>query len=81
MKRHEFDLFPLLAGVVFLVIAGLYLGDAKGVWHVNNSWVLALALVALGAAGLAGTVVHMVRSSRRPDQHDQHDRHGPGWGS
>jgi hypothetical protein len=66
VKRHEFDLFPLIAGLVFLAIAVVYGLDAAGAWDVNSLWVLGCGLAGLGIAGLAGTATHLLRSTRRP---------------
>ena len=52
MRRHEPDLVSLLAGVVLLVVAVLYLGDVS----VDARWALAVVLVTAGAAGIAASV-------------------------
>ncbi|OIV36051.1 hypothetical protein BIV57_18360 [Mangrovactinospora gilvigrisea] len=57
MRRHDFDLFPFVAGVVFLILALAYGLDAFGVWQADDSWLLGLGLAALGAAGLASAVL------------------------
>lgn len=61
MKRHEFDPFPLIAGLVFVGLAVAYGLDAAGVWTADDSWLLGSALAGLGVAGLAGTATHLVR--------------------
>ena len=56
MRKHPFDLTSLLAGLVFLAVATVYLlGQATGN-AIDGTWVLPVALVALGLAGLAGGI-------------------------
>ena len=53
MRRHELDLFSLVAGAVFLAVAaGHLLDEAVGI-NFDGHWVLPVALVAIGVAGLA----------------------------
>ena len=64
MKRHQLDLFSLIAGLAFVAIAVLYLLDAAGQLSVNGRLVIPLLLVALGVAGLAGAIYRMARGQR-----------------
>jgi cytochrome c oxidase subunit IV len=56
MRRHRLDLFSLLAGLIFLLVAGAYLADAAGVLTVRARYLVPLVLIALGSAGLIGAV-------------------------
>ena len=63
MRKHPFDLTSLLAGLVFVAVAAVYLlGQATGN-SIDATWVLPVALVALGLAGLAGGIG---RVAKRP---------------
>ncbi|MFC1404415.1 MULTISPECIES: hypothetical protein [Streptacidiphilus] len=64
MKRHQLDLFSLIAGLAFVAIAVLYLLDAAGQLSVNGRLVIPLLLVALGVAGLAGAIYRIARGQR-----------------
>jgi hypothetical protein len=72
VKRHQLDLFSLIAGLAFVAIAVLYLLDAAGQLSVNGRLVIPLLLVALGVAGLAGAVYRMARGQREtpPEQRE-----------
>jgi hypothetical protein len=61
VRKHPLDLTSLLAGLVFVALAAVYLLAAATGNHVDASWVLPLALVALGLAGLAGGITRAVR--------------------
>jgi hypothetical protein len=63
VKRHQLDLFSLIAGLAFVTVAVLYLLDAAGRLHMNGQLVIPLVLIALGAAGLAGALYRMARGS------------------
>lgn len=56
MRRHEFDLTSLVAGLVFVGIATAYLIGAYTSVRIDAGWVLPLGLVGLGLAGLAGSL-------------------------
>ena len=60
MRKHPIDLTSLLAGLVFVALASVYLLAAATGNHVDASWVLPIALVALGLAGLAGGLTRAV---------------------
>jgi cytochrome c oxidase subunit IV len=57
MRRHRLDVFSLVAGLVFLLVAVAYLLDAAGVLAVRASVVIPVVLIALGSAGLIGAVL------------------------
>ncbi|WP_055585843.1 hypothetical protein [Peterkaempfera griseoplana] len=65
MKRHEVDIFSLIAGLTFTAIAIVYLIASLNDRAVNGRIVIPVALIALGTAGLAGAVVRMARRGRQ----------------
>jgi hypothetical protein len=65
MKRHEVDVFSLLAGLTFTVIAVVYLIASLNAQSVNGRIVIPVALISLGTAGLAGALTRMARRSSR----------------
>ena len=66
MRRHELDLFSLVAGVLFVVIAAGHLVDVAFDWNLDGRWIVPDVLVGLGAAGLAG-VLGRKGSDDRPE--------------
>ena len=74
MSRHDLDLTSLIAGLVFVLIGGLYLLDASGTVELEVKWVVPLALIGLGTAGLAGSLLRVVKDRPVPAE----DRTGPG---
>ncbi len=66
MRRHELDLTSLVAGLVFVAIAVVYLVAEVADLHVSAGWVLPLGLIGLGLAGLAGTLRRSMRSPGEP---------------
>jgi hypothetical protein len=69
MRKHELDLTSLVAGLVFVAIAVVYLVAAGTNVHVDAGWVLPFGLVGLGVAGLAGSL----RVGLRRDAESQPD--------
>jgi hypothetical protein len=65
MRRHEFDPGVLVAGVLFLVLAVLYLGDAAGAWNVSTKVALLVIGVGLGVTGVTSGTAEAVRGRRR----------------
>ncbi|MZD09766.1 hypothetical protein GTW43_32490 [Streptomyces sp. SID5785] len=63
--RHEFFPGRLLAGIVLMVAAGMYLADAGGVW--TAPWWVAVPVVCGGlvVAGSVGALAQLVRVRRR----------------
>jgi hypothetical protein len=65
VRRHDLDLTSLVAGLVFVALAAVYLVGSLTDVHIGWRWVLPLLLIGLGVAGLAGSL----RSSfRRPEE-------------
>jgi len=64
MKTHEFDATSLISGIVFAVVAGVYLAGAATGTHVDVRWLLPLTLIGLGIAGVAGAVTSAARQQR-----------------
>lgn len=58
------DLFSLIAGPAFAIVAVLYLLEAAGTIHFRGRLVIPLVLIALGIGGLAGTIRRRARSQR-----------------
>ncbi|MDQ1641564.1 MAG: hypothetical protein QOJ90_915 [Actinomycetota bacterium] len=55
LRRHDIDVFALMAGLVFLVLgAGWALNEAAGL-DVNARWTVPVLLIGLGVVGLAGS--------------------------
>lgn len=53
MRRHEMDVFSLVAGLVFLAVAAGHLLDEAVGFDFDGRWVLPVAMVAIGVGGLA----------------------------
>lgn len=66
MRSHPFDAMSLISGIVFAVVAGVYLTGAATGHHVDGHWLLPLALIGLGIAGVAGAVTSAARQQRTP---------------
>ncbi|MDH6124223.1 hypothetical protein [Kitasatospora sp. GP82] len=64
MRKHRLDLFSLIAGGLFTVIAVLYLMASPGGLSVNGRIVIPVTFIVLGVAGLAGAVAAMSRRGR-----------------
>ncbi len=54
MRRHELDLFSLIAGLAFVAVAAGHLLDVATDLDFDGRWVAPIVLVTLGLAGLAG---------------------------
>lgn len=65
MGPRRFDVFSLVAGLVFAAVAAVYLCQAAGTLHPDARWVAPLELIGLGAGGLAGAVRARVRQRSR----------------
>ncbi|MFE2723699.1 hypothetical protein [Kitasatospora sp. NPDC059327] len=61
MRKHQLDLFSLIAGGLFTVIAVLYLVAALNDISVNGRIVIPVTFIVLGLGGLAGAVAAAVR--------------------
>ena len=64
MRKHRLDLFSLIAGGLFTVIATLYLVAALNDFSVNGRIVIPVTFIVLGAGGLAAAVLAMARRGR-----------------
>ncbi|GAA0692229.1 hypothetical protein GCM10010193_53450 [Kitasatospora atroaurantiaca] len=64
MRKHRLDLFSLIAGGLFTVIATLYLVASLNDLSVNGRIVIPVTFIVLGTAGLAGAVAAMSRRGR-----------------
>lgn len=78
MRKHPFDLTSLLAGLVFVAFAAVYLGAAAADERVDASWVLPITLVALGLAGLAGGLTRAVNGAGRAETGEPTEETGTG---
>ena len=56
MRRHELDLFSLIAGLAFVGVAVGHLLDVATDLDFDGRWVAPIVLVTLGVAGLAGVL-------------------------
>ncbi len=73
MRKHQLDLFSLIAGGLFATIAVLYLVASLNDSTVNGRIVIPVTLIVLGTAGLAGAVAAMSRRSRGSQPPDEGD--------
>ncbi|MQS12625.1 hypothetical protein F7Q99_10075 [Streptomyces kaniharaensis] len=64
MRKHRLDLFSLIAGGLFTVIAVVYLVAALNDRSVNGRIVIPVTFLVLGAGGLAGAVAAVARRGR-----------------
>jgi hypothetical protein len=56
VRRHELDVFSLVAGLVFVAVAIGHLLDEGAGLDFDGRWIAPVVLVALGAAGLGGVL-------------------------
>jgi hypothetical protein len=62
-ERHAFDLFSLIAGILFLGVGLVFvLEEASSDGSVDAGWVLAALLIGLGLAGALGSLVRPRRN-------------------
>ncbi|WP_405017804.1 hypothetical protein OHV05_12940 [Kitasatospora sp. NBC_00070] len=64
MKKHRLDVYSLLTGALFTVVAVVYLVASLNDRAVNARIVLPVTFIVLGTAGLAGAVTAMSRRGR-----------------
>ncbi|ARF79991.1 hypothetical protein ACIG0C_14415 [Kitasatospora aureofaciens] len=69
MRKHRLDLFSLIAGGLFTVIAVVYLVAALNDRSVNGRIVVPVTFIVLGVGGLAGAVAAVARRGR-PDREE-----------
>ena len=68
MKRHDLDLFSLVAGLVFLAVAIGHLLDVASGLDVNGQYVAPVALVTIGIASLAAVLRNGDRTKPAADE-------------
>ena len=61
MRKHELDVFSLLAGLVFVSVAVVHLVTANTTHSSDVRWVFPVAMVLVGLASLIGLVRRGVR--------------------
>ncbi|GAA2744692.1 hypothetical protein [Kitasatospora cinereorecta] len=64
MRKHAFDLFSLVAGVLFTAIAGWYLVAGLTGRHVPGHLVVPVTVLTLCGGALGGAVLAMARRGR-----------------
>lgn len=69
MSRHDRDGLSLMAGLLLLLVGGLYLLDDLTTVRVDGDWVLPVGLVVIGALGLLTSL-----RSVRPSEQEPLDR-------
>ncbi|MEV3857901.1 hypothetical protein AB0J38_26680 [Streptomyces sp. NPDC050095] len=62
--RHDFYPGRLIAGLVLMLTAVVYFGDAGGAWETPWFAVIPLVCGGLGVAGVVGTVARAARLRR-----------------
>lgn len=77
MSRHRVDVFSLVAGLLFVVLAIGYVVGAYTDLHVDAKVALPLILVGLGVAGLLSAVFAQRRSDQRAVPAPDHDYEPP----
>jgi hypothetical protein len=56
VRRHEIDYVSLVAGALFLVVAGVHIGAAASDTELDGRWAVPGLLVLLGVVGLLGAL-------------------------
>jgi hypothetical protein len=56
VRRHEIDYVSLVAGALFLVVAGVHVGAAASDTELDARWAIPGLLVLLGVVGLLGAL-------------------------
>ncbi len=67
MPRHDRDSLSLMAGLLLLLVGGLYLLDDLSSVRVDGDWVLPVGLVLIGALGLLSSLKAVRSTSERAD--------------
>ena len=70
MKRHDIDVFSLMAGLLFVAVAAAWALDRIGVLNADGRWILPAVLVAIGLIGL-GTALPWGRKRVDGDRTDE----------
>lgn len=69
MRRHDRDSLSLMAGLLLVLVGGLYLLDDLSSVRVDGDWVLPVGLVLIGALGLLSSLKAVRPTSERsPEQ-------------
>lgn len=66
MWRHERDTMSLMAGLLLVLLAGVFLVEDLTSLSVDGRWVAPLVLIAVGGAGLASSLRGTGTSSTAP---------------
>jgi hypothetical protein len=66
VRKHELDVFSLLAGLVFVAVAVVHLVTANTHHSSDDRWVFPVAMVLVGLASLIGLVRRGVRAPAAP---------------
>lgn len=69
MSRHDRDGLSLMAGLLLLLVGGLYLLDDLTTVRVDGDWVLPVGLVVIGALGLLSSLRSVRPSEQEPLDH------------
>lgn len=56
MRRHELDLVSLVAGLLFIVVAGVHVGARASDHDLDLQWTLPVLLLLVGVLGLLGAL-------------------------
>ena len=67
MPRHDRDSLSLMAGLLLLLVGGLYLLDDLSSVRVDGDWVLPVGLVLIGALGLLSSLKAVRPAHERAD--------------
>ena len=71
MSRHERDAVSLMAGVLLVLVGGLFLVDDLTTLRLDGRWTAPVVLIAVGLAGVLATL----RAHGTADP--EHDRQAP----
>ena len=66
MERHERDSVSLMAGLLLVLLAAVFLVDDLTGLDVDGRWVAPLVLIAVGAVGLLSTLRSAERDADAP---------------
>lgn len=67
MPRHDRDSLSLMAGLLLVLVGGLYLLDDLSSVRVDGDWVLPVGLVLIGALGLISSLKAVRPTSEQAD--------------
>ncbi len=78
MRRHDLDLFSLVAGLVFVAVAAGHLLDVWLDLDMDGRFVAPLALVTIGVASLAGLLRSTDRAPAATEEHHEREETAAG---